>query len=126
MEFISSIPQFTQYLISSILYLLKRKWEWYITSNINKLHLPRDISEREKNLKNSVNSTVQLFHVHRQSWRLERQRALLHICVICLTVDIQLTSGSAFISRNVIGTGPSYSSASEPSFTFIFKASFAS
>jgi hypothetical protein len=61
-----------------------------------------------------------------QRWRSERQLALLHICVICLTVHIQLTSGSAFISENVIGTGSSSSSTSEPSFTFIFMACFAS
>jgi hypothetical protein len=46
MEFTANILHFTQYLISSVLDLLKRKCDWYITSNIQLIKLPTDISEK--------------------------------------------------------------------------------
>jgi hypothetical protein len=73
-------------------------------------------------LQNLVPSTVELFHVHTQRWRSDRCAEMQVVCVICLTVHIQLTSGSAFISRNVVGTGSSSTSASETALTCTFMA----
>jgi hypothetical protein len=82
---------------------------------------------QNKTLQNLVNtSTVELFRKQRHRWRSERQATLLHICVICLTVHTQLTSGSAFISIDVIGTGSSSTSTSETASHFTFTAWFAS
>ena len=96
--------------------LLKRKWDWYITSNI----LQTTVARKKKPSESSQQ------HSGVVSCSQTRQAAFLHICVICLTVHIQLTSGSAFISGNVIGTGSSSSSASETASAFTFMAWFAS
>jgi hypothetical protein len=122
LEFTANILQLTQYLIQSILDLLKENGTGTSQATFNKLLLHRDISRGRKNLQNLVNSTVELFHVHRQRWRSERQAALLHSCVICIRVHTQLTSGSATIFGNVIGSGSSSLSASEAASAFIFMA----
>jgi hypothetical protein len=100
---------------------------WLYRTIIRGLHVREEPSLRHFR-KSSSKSSKQHSEVVNRKERWEIRKTNQHLCIFTLSGkqwtyrDIQLTSGSAFISRKVIGTGSTSSAASEPSSDLIFMA----